>query len=86
MVETCRCTHNTMPLCSMSACYIRRPGWILPCMVHMAAHAESGILPNLEKRVPTLETPMSPGGSQASAGEGLSPCNIGIGLESVLPP
>jgi len=29
--------------------------------------------------VPTLETPMSPGGSQASAGEGLSPCNIGIG-------
>jgi len=28
--------------------------------------------------VPTLETPMSPGGSQASAGEGLSPCNIGI--------
>jgi len=30
--------------------------------------------------VPTLETPMSPGGSQASAGEGLSPCNIGIGI------
>jgi len=30
-------------------------------------------------RVPTLETPTSPGGSQASAGEGLSPCNIGIG-------
>jgi len=27
-----------------------------------------------------LETPMSPGGSQASAGEGLSPCNIGIGI------
>jgi len=26
---------------------------------------------------PTLENPMSPGGSQASAGEGLSPCNIG---------
>jgi len=23
---------------------------------------------------------MSPGGSQASAGEGLSPCNIGIGI------
>jgi len=33
-------------------------------------------------RVPTLETPMSPGGSQASAGEGLSPCNIGIGIGS----
>jgi len=32
--------------------------------------------------VPTLETPMSPGGSQASAGEGLSPCNIGIGIGS----
>jgi len=31
--------------------------------------------------VPTLETPMSPGGSQASAGEGLSPCNIGIGWQ-----
>jgi len=31
-------------------------------------------------RVPTLETPMSPGGSQASAGEGLSPCKIGIGI------
>jgi len=30
--------------------------------------------------VPTLETPMSPGGSQASAGEGRSPCNIGIGI------
>jgi len=33
--------------------------------------------------VPTLETPMSPGGSQASAGEGLSPCNIGIGIGSL---
>jgi len=33
--------------------------------------------------VPTLETPMSPGGSQASAGEGLSPCNIGIGIGNV---
>jgi len=29
-----------------------------------------------------LETPMSPGGSQASAGEGLSPCNIGITQEA----
>jgi len=26
---------------------------------------------------------MSPGGSQASAGEGLSPCNIGIGIGMV---
>jgi len=34
--------------------------------------------------VPTLETPMSPGGSQASAGEGLSPCNIGIGIGILL--
>jgi len=34
--------------------------------------------------VPTLETPMSPGGSQASAGEGLSPCNIGIGIGNCL--
>jgi len=32
-------------------------------------------------RVPKLRTPMSPGGSQASAGEGFSPCNIGIGIE-----
>jgi len=36
--------------------------------------------------VPTLETPMSPGGSQASAGEGLSPCNIGIGIGNQLEP
>jgi len=35
--------------------------------------------------VPTLETPMSPGGLQASAGEGLSPCNIGINIGIVLP-
>lgn len=29
-----------------------------------------------------IETPMSPGGLQASAGEGVSPCNIGIGNTS----
>jgi len=29
-----------------------------------------------------LETPMSPGGSQASAGEGVSPCKLSLPLST----